>query len=397
MDKGIKLGVIPDESYSDYRYEIIFNAYKWDPQVGDSNTIARHALLMDSGTAEQLELWAEQLSAETMAMEESLLQRPDLSKNLGLPKKILKALSRQISYDKSQNIRLMRFDFHPTENGWALSEVNSDVPGGLAEASVAPVIAGKYFNGFEPRRHFANSLLNAFKTKVKPGGTIAFVHATSYSDDRQVMQFLGDYFENAGYHALYVAPDNVKWDRGSACNIDGIVRFYPLEWFTNLSKKSDWIEYFNCKTPSCNHPVAAFAQSKRLPLIWDKLGLDIPAWKSFLPITTDPRYVDRQTDDWILKPALGRVGEDISVKGTMSEKKLRLIEKAAKKHPENWIAQRMFHSCPLATESGEHYHLCVGVFTVDGKSAGFYGRINPYARMDKNAKDIPILVRKEND
>ena len=393
MNNTIKLSSIPDKSYSDYRYEIIFNAYKWDPQVGDSSTIAKHALLMERETAEQLEQWAEQLSAETMAMEESLLHRPDLSKNLGLPKKILKELNGHSNYNKNQNIRLMRFDFHPTANGWALSEVNSDVPGGLAEASVSPVIAAKYFNGFSPRKHFANALLNAFQTKVKPGGTIAFVHATSYSDDRQVMQFLGDYFENAGYHALYASPDNIKWDKGAAVNIDGIVRFFPLEWFTNLSKKSEWLGYFDCKTLSCNHPIAAFAQSKRLPLIWDKLELDIPIWKSLLPITIDPRYADIQIDDWILKPALGRVGEDISIKGTMPEKKLLLIEKAAKKHPENWIAQRMFHSSPLAAESGEQYHLCVGVFTVDGKSAGFYGRINTYPRMDKNAKDIPVLVR----
>ena len=392
MDNGIKLVAIPAGHYSDYRYEIIFNAYKWDPQVGDSNTIAKHALLMDAGTAEQLERWAEQLSAETMAMEEALLHRPDLSKNLGLPKKIFKALHGRTTYDRSKNVRLMRFDFHPTDDGWALSEVNSDVPGGLAEASLFPVIAAKYFDGFKPRGHAAPAMLNAFKTKMKPGGTIALVHATSYSDDRQVMQFLGDYFEKAGYNALYAAPDNIKWDKGAAVGIDGIIRFYPLEWFINLSKKSDWLGYFDCKTPSCNHPVAAFTQSKRLPLIWDKLGLDIPAWKSLLPETTAPK----QADGWILKPALGRVGEDISIKGTMPEKKLLLIEKDAKKHPEHWVAQKMFKSRPLITEDGESYHLCIGVLTVDGKSAGFYGRINTYPRVDKNAREVPVLV-KEND
>jgi len=393
----MKLGSIPAEKYSDYRYEVIFNAYKWDPQVGDSNVIAKQALLLDKSTAEQLEKWAEQLSAETMAMEEALLHQPKLAKNLGLPKKIFKALYERPNYNRSQNVRLMRFDFHPTDDGWALSEVNSDVPGGLAEAAVLPVIAGRYFDGFAPRGHVAEALLNAFKTKVKPGGTIAFVHATSYSDDRQVMQLLGDTFEKAGYHSLYTAPDNIKWDKGAAANADAIVRFYPLEWFKNLSKKSDWVPYFDCNIPSCNHPVAALTQSKRLPLIWDKLGLDIPAWKSLLPTTVDPRQAPRQTDDWILKPALGRVGEDISIKGTMPEKKLRLIEKDAKKNPENWVAQQMFRSRPVITDTGESYHLCIGVLTVDGKSAGFYGRINTYPRVDKNAKEIPILVRKEND
>ena len=34
--------------------------------------------------------------------------------------------------------RLMRFDLHPTDEGWRLSEVNSDVPGGLNESSLFP-------------------------------------------------------------------------------------------------------------------------------------------------------------------------------------------------------------------------------------------------------------------
>ena len=37
--------------------------------------------------------------------------------------------------------------------------------------------------------------------RTGPGVRIAFVHATSYADDRQVMQFLGDYFEENGYRS----------------------------------------------------------------------------------------------------------------------------------------------------------------------------------------------------
>jgi len=397
MDNGIKLGAIPPAEYSEYRLDVIFNAYKWDPQVGDSNTIANHVVLMAHDTARQLEEWAEQLSRETMLMEEALTGRPELSKELGLPPKTFEALKKVSGYDRGNNVRLMRFDFHPTVDGWAISEVNSDVPGGLAEASVLPTIAEKFFDGHAPRRDTADALLNAFQTKINAGGTLAFVHATSYSDDRQVMQFLGDRFERAGFRAWYAAPDHVKWDGKRAVGADGIIRFFPLEWLANLPKKSEWTGYFDTGTPSCNHPVSMFTQSKRLPLIWDKLGVDIPAWKSLLPATVDPRSLNPSSDDWILKPALGRVGEDISIKGTMPEKEILRVEKAAKKHPENWIAQRMFQSRPLVAESGEQWHLCVGAFTVDGKSAGFYARISPHPRMDANARDIPVLVKKEDE
>ncbi len=403
MKQSIELASIPNDKYSDYRYNAIFKAYKWDPQVGDSNTIAKYVVLMNQETAKQLEVWAEQLSEETMLMEEAFLKNPSLAKKLELPKSILKTLNRSSGYSREQNVRLLRFDFHPTTTGWAISEVNSDVPGGLAEASILPEIAGEYFDGYKPNKHVANSLLEAFREKVAKNGTIAFVHATSYSDDRQVMQYLGDYFEKYGYHTVFTAPDHIKWVDKKAFSIvegkegviDGIIRFFPLEWLTNLPKKSDWKGYYDCATPSCNHPIAMFTQTKRLPLVWDELGVDIPTWKKLLPETKEPNLKKPQEDDWIFKPALGRVGEGISIKEAISEKELKRIEKAVRKDPKSFIAQKKFISQPLTTANGESFHLNVGVFTVNGKSAGFYGRISPYPRIDDNAKDIPLLVSKE--
>ena len=51
------------------------------------------------------------------------------------------------NYDPQDHIRLMRYDFHPTIDGkWAVSEVNSDVPGGFAESSLLPELACKTIN-----------------------------------------------------------------------------------------------------------------------------------------------------------------------------------------------------------------------------------------------------------
>lgn len=401
---GAVLARIPAEGYSDYRYEAIFRAYKWDPQVEDHNTVAGYGALLDRETARQLELWAEELSAETMEIEGAIVGRPDLIRKLGLPSKVRKAISKMDGDSPEGHIRLMRFDFHPTKAGWAVSEVNSDVPGGLAEASVLPEIAQRYFPKYEPRGHVARSLLEAFRKRTAPGERIAFVHATSYADDRQVMQFVGDYFEQKGYRSLYAAPDHLVWRERQAVSViqgaegpvGGILRFYPLEWLPNLSRRADWGGYYNTKTPSCNHPIAVFAQSKRLPLIWDELGLKLPAWRALLPETRNPG-TGNTGEDWIYKPALGRVGEGISIREALTPKEYREIQKNALRHPRDWIMQKRFESEPVAGEEGESFHLCVGVFTVDGKAAGFYGRISPYPRIDARAKDIPLLVEKEVD
>lgn len=398
----LSLGTIPEEFYSDYRYKVIFKGYKWDPQVEDHNTIAKNVVLMDQNTVEELENWAEKLAFETVQMEEALLKNPHLIKTLTLPKTIRKALSKIDHYDSSNHVRLMRFDFHPTPTGWAISEVNSDVPGGLAEASILPQLAQPYFPEYAPGENTGKHLLSAFRKRAKTNGKIAFVHATSYADDRQVMQFLGDSFEDAGYHPVYASPDLIHWEHQQAvslihneeCSIDGILRFFPLEWMSNFPRKTDWKGYYTTKTPSCNHPIAMLTQSKRLPLVWDQLGIDLSTWKKLLP-ETKPVQKNKLEDGWIYKPALGRVGSGITISEAIPSKELKLIYKAVRKHPNEWVAQKRFESQPIADADGTEYHLCLGVFTVDGKAAGFYGRISSYARIDENAKDIPVLIERK--
>jgi glutathionylspermidine synthase len=146
--------------------------------------------------------------------------------------------------------------------------------------------------------------------------------------------------------------------------------------------------------PSCNTPAALLVQSKRLPLVWDDLGIDVPAWKELLPTTLDPRDIGKNADGWIYKPAMGRVGEGISIKITGREKEQKKIERDARKRPKEWVAQKQFQSKPLVTDEGERYHLCLGVFTVQGKAAGFYGRVSQYPLIDANAIDIPVLVER---
>ena len=75
MNQPLRLGSIPNDKYSGYRYDVIFKAYKWDPQVEDHNTISNHVVLMNKPTAEQLGTWAEQLSRETALMEEDLIKK----------------------------------------------------------------------------------------------------------------------------------------------------------------------------------------------------------------------------------------------------------------------------------------------------------------------------------
>jgi len=396
----MSLAEIPAGHYTEYRYNVIFGAYKWDPQVRDENTVSHHVILISPETARTLCTAAQRLSDELSDIERALLARPDLFDALGFSGKIKKLLGAMGNYDCNDHVRLMRYDFHYTDEGWKISEVNSDVPGGLAEASILPNIAAGYFMGCRAGEDVASHMLRSFQGKLSAGARIAFVHATSYADDRQVMQFISDYFRQNGYSTVFAAPDHIRWENKKAKSIiageegpvDGIVRFFPLEWFTGLPRKSGWSGYFDCGIPCCNHPAAMLTQSKRLPLVWDELGVCIPNWKTLLEETKEPRSIKKGLDGWIYKPAFGRVGAGISIKGAVSEKECRKIEKAARSQRKGWVAQRMFRSVPVISPDGKSYHVCIGVFTVDGRAAGFYARLSGAALINESAQDVPVLI-----
>ncbi len=380
-----------------YRRQVIFRCCKWDPQVGDAGTISDHACVLSAGAAAHLNAVAEALAAETVALEAALARRPDLYAELAIPRRLRALVQKPVP---GAPVRVMRFDFHPTSEGWAVSEVNSDVPGGFAEASALAQLAAKHVDGARPGGDAAGALAAGMLARVGAGCRIALVHATAYSDDRQVMQFLANRLTEAGLTCVLAAPDHLRWENrravslveGAAGPIDGIVRFFPAEWMPELPASSGWRGYFDALTTMCNPPQALLGQSKRLPLVWDRLDVDVPAWRAALPETRDPREAPWRTDEtWLLKPAFGRVGEDIAWRGSGKAKDWRRLSRSATLWPRHWIAQRRFESRALPTRNGAR-HLCVGVFTIDGKASGFYGRLATGGIIEKHAQDIPVLI-----
>ena len=49
----MKLIKIPEDKYYEYRLQAMFDCYKWDPQFCDSNTLARHVLVLSEKENEE--------------------------------------------------------------------------------------------------------------------------------------------------------------------------------------------------------------------------------------------------------------------------------------------------------------------------------------------------------
>lgn len=392
--------------YNEYKLDVMLDCYKWDPQFCDNNTVAKYALVLSEKEHEELKLLTEKLIKETTEAENFLNKNLKYTKALEIPNKFRSDIKSMKNYNPDKHIRLMRFDFHPTlENKWAVSEVNSDVPGGFAEATLMNRKSLEYLSNENYYAiSFGDFLVDAIKKKVRQEGRIMLVHCTSYSDDRQVMQFLGDKLSGMGYEVIYAAADQLKFENGKAISIlnnregevDGIIRFSPLEWVADMKTKN-WHGYFDTETVSCNHPIAIFAQTKRFPFVWDLLeskGIDLSTWRELLPETLEVN--DKKVDDkFIYKPVYGRVGENISIKEACKDDEYKKILKDVKRHPKKYLAQKKFNSRPLTNEDGEEFHVCIGSYGVENSHAGYYARISRSPRIDSYAADIPVLIEKE--
>lgn len=430
----MKLVPILAGKYEYYKQRLMFEGYKWDPQFLDNNTVARHVLVLTENEAKELADYTRKLAKETMEAEEFINDNLHLAKILKLPKRLKKEVKSMSNYDRDKHVRLMRFDFHPVkQGGFAVSEVNSDVPGGHSEASIIPAIAKEILEeaGDKDRYSYidlSDYLMDAISKKIKPQGTIFLNYCTCYSDDRQVMEFVGDRLAARGFKVLKGAADHINFKDGKAysildgneCELDGVFRYTPIEWIMDIKPKR-WQGYFNTDTPSINHPISLYAQTKRFPFVWETLeenGVDMSTWKKLLPHTVEAKavlsgnnkkakhlkekysqndYYGEHRDEYIFKPAYGRVGEKISIKEACREDEFKKILKDVKRHPKKYIAQKKFDSMPLVTEEGEEFHVCIGSFSVDESHAGFYARISNLPRIDSHAADIPVLVEKDEN
>ena len=94
--------------------------------------------------------------------------------------------------------RVIRFDFHPTTEGWRISEANADVPGGFAEASEFPRLIAELARGTAAPSHSGDELAGAIRDGLGGSGHVALLSAPGYTEDLQVTVYLADRLRRLG-------------------------------------------------------------------------------------------------------------------------------------------------------------------------------------------------------
>ena len=403
MENALSAGPnLPFELWRELRARAIFDYCKWDHQCEDNSVLARFPLFVGSRVVDSLGAMAEGLSEEAFLAEAEILRRPELIRRLGISKRIAEIMERSRGRSAgSESVRVMRFDFHFTSEGWRISEANADVPGGYVEASGWNQLLSRQFPDTTPPPNPTEEYVRAIQKQVRPYSLIALAHATVYSDDRQTMVHFAKEMVRSRLRPCLISASHLHWEDGRAALKSGfadgrpelVVRFLPAEWLPQMVGAGMWEPWFlGSKTPLSNPACAILLQSKRFPLTWNELDSKLPSWRRLLPESCDPSQIKPlNTSEWVLKPAFGRVGESVGIRGVTGEREYAEIQRAVKKQPENWIAQRRFEIVPVETEEGLKYP-CIGVYTVNGKMAGLYARVGPTPLINETAQDAGILI-----
>ena len=337
---------IDTAKFSVLRRRTLLEGCKWDPQVGDVATLSPFPLVMKSSVWNTLGLQAEQLAAEAIAAEEEVMQRPKLMKILGLPRAFRRLLAEKTPVSPSAG-RVMRFDFHHTTQGWHISEANSDVPGGFAEASYFTSMIAEHFPNLRTAGDPGGAWASALASSLGRTRVVGLLSAPGYMEDHQVTAFLATRLRERGCSAFLAKPEQIVWRDGLAHldvkwyqgPLDLIVRFYQAEWLSRLPERCGWKNLFRGgKTNVSNPGSAVISESKRFPLAWERLSTQLPTCRALLPETRDPRDAPWPRDEsWLLKTALCNTGDTVSIRELLSVQDWRRAKLAVRFFPDHWV------------------------------------------------------------
>ena len=155
------------------------------------------------------------------------------------------------------------------------------------------------------------------------GGKVGLLTAPGFMEDHQIVAYLANHLRSRGCETHLATPAQLSWKENEAHldtswhhgKLDAVVRFFQSEWLPHLPRHCDWQQFFRGgRTPIGNPGSAVIAESKRLPLLWDKLETQLPTWRALLPETCDPRDCAWRNDSsWLLKATMSNTGDEVLV------------------------------------------------------------------------------------
>ncbi len=379
---------------SDLMNRLCFDYFKWDVEACGKRLVLEESVVLSRAEHRRIVAICERFALILKRLEQALLQRPDLLKQLGIPENVLPLLH-DVSPDEI--LQLARYDVFLTPDGrWMVSEFNEDVPGGFNEADGVPELLGPALRGSA----FEGNVRRAIVAALRPYKHIALLYATGYAEDLQHMLIIRKWLEEDGHTTELASPSHLRagW-RGVSCfgqRCDAAFRFYPGEWFQWLENLDDW-KRIAPRLPMMNPLRRLIRQSKRLYVLWRDSSL-LPA--------DDIRFIDEHTprsfafedidaiderNRWVLKNAFGRMGDTVIMGNLANDKLWQEALEAARRKPSEWLLQERFDVAPMQ-DGGQPFFPSLGVYLVNQQFAGYYSRAAHIPYINHEAYHVATVV-----
>jgi hypothetical protein len=327
----------------------------------------------------------------------------------------------EASFLSGDDAALVRLDLlYGADERFYVCEVNADCPGGHNEATGLPELAQRagFFSGLNPTRMLDALADRLCQLAQRPGpgqGVVALVYATAYAEDLQVCALLRRALLCRGVKAVLTPPtalrhkDGVLWALGSA--VAALYRFYPTEYLQgqrNLDGIVAAVRGGGLRTLSSFAQIyaqsklafaRAFAQKRAGALS----AAAAETLQRFVPETFEITEVERselvsRRDGWVLKRALGRVGDEVFVGELFNDEEwsqiVDAVLAAVTERGERFIAQRYVPQRPIATPFGDRL-LTLGVYLLDGRFVGYFARVSEQSHVTHDTLCVPVFVGTE--
>ena len=295
---------------------------------------------------------------------------------------------------------LMRVDLLLDASGrWRACEINADCPGGHNEALGLPRLAraAGFLTGHDPT-HVVDRLVAQLRV-LADGGAVGLLLATGYAEDLQVCALIARELERAGTRAILAPPTAPRLRGGDLCirgePVRALYRYFPTEWMSGQRNVDELVRAIETqRVRTLTSPAHIFAQSKlSFARAWaDAQPPSIPQTHALLDLPRRPIVDDRE--GWVVKRAMGRVGDEVFVGALFTELDWGWLvdhARALASQGQAWIAQRCIPQQPVPTPWGDRL-VTLGAYVADGRFAGYFARLSPHSHVSHDALCVPVFA-----
>ncbi len=393
--------------------ELAHRYFIWDAYVAGERRVEVHPLVLGAGLHDAAVAAAEGVVRALGKVGAWAREAPDEMARYGFHPDVTRLV--RASHRAGDNASLMRVDLLLGADGsWRACEVNADCPGGQNEATGLPRLAraAGFHEGQNPTTVLDQLAARLAALVMKPdggAGAVALLFATAYAEDLQVCALLQRALRQRGVEAVLTPPTAPRL-LGGALRVGGseiraLYRFFPTEYMEgqrNLGHIADAVEGGVVKSISSfgHMPV----QSKLcMARAHARLGeLDAPdrsAIERYLPYTVDVGELPAEAyladrAGWVLKRALGRVGDEVFVGPLCDDAEwARLVKDVLelRARGEVWIAQRFVPQRAIPTPWGDRL-VTLGAYVLDGQFVGYFARVTEVSHVSHEALVVPVFT-----